>query len=254
MAQRRMFSPDIVCSDAFLDMPTSTQALYFQLGMKADDDGFVNPKSIMRLIGAKEDDLSVLLAKRFVLPFENGVLVIKHWRINNLVRKDWYKPTIYDEYKKRLNLKENGAYTDDLTKGNSLPIQTRYRLVNEPLTQVRLGKVNKTPEIGISVIPLTIEKAPKEDTESEPSSKREKIPSQLLEAYKSMVRWAEGEREFPFLKSKMTKQYAALKEAKENNIKAAQLKERWQEFAGDKFWSEKGFDWTNVVASFNKKI
>lgn len=134
MAQRRMFSPDIVNSDAFLEMPPSTQALYFQLGMKADDDGFVNPKMVMRMMGSSDDELKVLLAKRFVLPFENGVIVIKHWKINNLVRKDWYKPTIYLEQKSKLLIKENGSYTLDETQGR--------RLVNEPLTQVRLGKVN----------------------------------------------------------------------------------------------------------------
>lgn len=135
MAQRRMFSPDIVQSDAFLEMPPSTQALYFQLGMKADDDGFVNPRVVMRMIGSSDDELKVLIGKRFVLPFENGVIVIKHWKINNLVRKDFYKPTIYLEQREKLYLKENGSYTDDSSQGK--------RLVNEPLTQVRLGKVNK---------------------------------------------------------------------------------------------------------------
>lgn len=126
-----MFSPKIVDSDAFLDMPISTQALYFHLGMRADDDGFVNPRKIMRMIGASDDDLRVLVGRRFVLPFENGVVVIKHWKINNLIRKDWYQETIYGDLKKRLKIKENGAYTE---------------LVNETLplssTQDRLGKVS----------------------------------------------------------------------------------------------------------------
>ena len=109
---RRMFSPKIVESDAFLDMPISTQALYFHLGMESDDDGFVNPKRTMRLIGASEDDLKVLITKRFVLPFESGVIVIKHWKINNLIRKDFYKPTLYIEEKAQLDTKTNGAYTE----------------------------------------------------------------------------------------------------------------------------------------------
>ena len=117
---RRMFSPNIVSSDAFIDMPISTQALYFHLGMNADDDGFVNPKRVMRMIGISDDDLKILVSKRFVLPFENGVVVIKHWRINNLVRKDWYRPTIYVEQKNLLFIKENGAYTDDCTQGECL--------------------------------------------------------------------------------------------------------------------------------------
>lgn len=120
MAQRRMFSPDIVNSDAFLEMPPSTQGLYFQLGMKADDDGFVNPKMVMRMIGSSDDELKVLIGKRFVLPFENGVIVIKHWRINNRVRKDWYRPTMYAEQKALLFVKNNGGYTFDEKQGKPL--------------------------------------------------------------------------------------------------------------------------------------
>lgn len=122
-----MFSPKIVCSDAFLDMPTSSRELYFQLGMRADDDGFVNPRSIMRMCGASEDDLKMLLIKRFVLQFDSGVIVLKHWKINNLIRKDWFQETVYLEEKKRLITKENGAYTDS---------------VNNSLTEYSLGKVN----------------------------------------------------------------------------------------------------------------
>jgi hypothetical protein len=113
MAQRRMFSPQIIDSDAFLDMSSSAQSLYFHLGMRADDDGFVgNPKKILRMVGGNDDDLKILIAKRFVLIFETGVIVIKHWRINNLVRKDWYKETSYLEEKNQLKIKENGAYTE----------------------------------------------------------------------------------------------------------------------------------------------
>ena len=128
-----MFSPNIVDSDAFLEMPASAQSLYFHLGMRADDDGFVgNPKKIMRMINVGEDDLKILLAKRFILTFESGVIVIKHWRINNLIRKDWYRETIYKDEKELLSIKDNGSYTEK-------------RLVNENVpgssTQVRLGKV-----------------------------------------------------------------------------------------------------------------
>jgi len=133
MAQRRMFSPDIVCSDAFLDLPASSRDLYYQLGMYADDDGFVNPRKIMRMLGSSEDDLKLLIAKRFLLPFPSGVVVIKHWKINNLVRKDWYRPTQYIEEKSTLFIKENNAYSD-----------VRPQFVNESLTQVRLGKVINT--------------------------------------------------------------------------------------------------------------
>jgi hypothetical protein len=126
-----MFSPDIVSSDAFLDMPISSQALYFHLGMNADDDGFVNPKRIIKVINAGDDDLKVLLSKRFLLPFDDGVVVIKHWLIHNMIRKDRYKPTQYIEDKKTLIIKENGAYTD-----------SRQPNGTQMAPQVRLGKVS----------------------------------------------------------------------------------------------------------------
>ena len=112
MAERRMFARTIVLSDAFLDLPMSARCLYFTLGMLADDDGFVNaPRSIMRQCGASDDDMKVLIAKKFVIIFENGVIVIKHWRINNYLRSDRYIPTKYGEEKEQLDLDENGAYT-----------------------------------------------------------------------------------------------------------------------------------------------
>jgi hypothetical protein len=107
-----MFAKTIVLSDAFLDMPMGARCLYFTLGMFADDDGFVNsPKSIMRQIGASEDDLKVLVAKKFILPFESGIIVIKHWRINNYLRNDRYNATKYIEEKSELVVEENGSYT-----------------------------------------------------------------------------------------------------------------------------------------------
>lgn len=107
-----MFSKTIVLSDAFLDMPLSARCLYFTLGMLADDDGFVNsPRAIMRQCGASEDDMKVLIAKCYLIPFESGIVVIKHWRINNYLRCDRYQQTKYREEKERLVVKENGAYT-----------------------------------------------------------------------------------------------------------------------------------------------
>lgn len=102
----------IVDSDAFLDMPLSTQALYFHLNMRADDDGFVgNPKRIAKLINASEDDLKLLIAKRFILVFEDGVIVIKHWRMHNTIQKDRYVPTAYQDELNRLFIKSNKSYT-----------------------------------------------------------------------------------------------------------------------------------------------
>ena len=113
MARRRMFSSAIVLSDAFLDMPASARCLYFTLGMVADDDGFVNnPRSVMRQVGATDDDARILLAKRFILRFESGVICIKHWKINNTIQRDRYTPTTYVEEKDTLTLDEKGAYTE----------------------------------------------------------------------------------------------------------------------------------------------
>ena len=107
-----MFAKTIVLSDAFLDMPLSARCLYFTLGMLADDDGFINsPRSIMRQCGASDDDMRILLARKFVIAFESGVIVIKHWRINNYLRNDRYKETVYTEEYKQLTTEKNGAYT-----------------------------------------------------------------------------------------------------------------------------------------------
>ena len=108
MAERRMFAKTIIDSDAFLEMPLSSQALYFHLSMRADDDGFINnPKKIQRVIGASEDDLKLLVAKSFIIPFESGIVVIKHWKIHNYIQSDRYKPTVYREEKALLNVKTN---------------------------------------------------------------------------------------------------------------------------------------------------
>ena len=137
IAERRMFAKTIVTSDAFLDMPPTARSLYMLLCVMADDDGFVNaPRSIMRMSGATEDDIKLLIAKRFVLIFESGVVVIKHWRIHNLIQKDRYKETKYLEEKSLLALDENNAYTEAETTMYPECIQPVSKL--EP--QVRLVK------------------------------------------------------------------------------------------------------------------
>lgn len=134
MAERRMFAKTIIDSDAFLDMPMSSQALYFHLAMRADDEGFVNnPKKIQRMVGASDDDARLLISKRFILTFESGVIVIKHWRIHNYIQKDRFKETLYQEEKSALILDENNAYTE----AEKMPcIQNGYKLD----TQVSIGK------------------------------------------------------------------------------------------------------------------
>lgn len=136
MAERRMFAKSIIDSDAFLDMPLSTQSLYFHLSMRADDDGFIgNPKRIAKLIGASDDDFKLLIAKRFIIAFESGAVVIKHWLIHNLIRKDRYKETNYLDERNELYVKDNKAYT---LKNEFTPFKTY--MVNQRLTQDRIGK------------------------------------------------------------------------------------------------------------------
>ena len=111
MAQKRMFDKSITNSDNFLDLPDSSQILYFHLSMNADDDGFINNwKSIMRMIGTKEDDLKVLIAKQFIIPFDSGVIVIKHWRINNFLRKDRHNETKFQKELSMLKINESQEY------------------------------------------------------------------------------------------------------------------------------------------------
>lgn len=142
MAERRMFAKTIIDSDAFLDMPVTARLLYYDLAMRADDDGFVNsPKKIMRMIGVSQDDMSILIMRKFIIPFDNGIVVIKHWRIHNYIRKDTYNETTYKEEKAMLSFDENKAYTlksqqcDNAVDGSSTE---RGRLVDTG--KVRLGK------------------------------------------------------------------------------------------------------------------
>ena len=135
MARKRMFSLQIVDTDAFLEMPLTSQLLYFHLTMRADDEGFVgNPKKIMRMIGTQDDDLKILLAKRFILSFESGVVVIKHWLIHNTIRMDRFNETTYQNEKNLITTRENKAYTE------SLPTKWQPN-VNQMEPQVKLSKV-----------------------------------------------------------------------------------------------------------------
>lgn len=141
MAERRMFTQKITESDAFLDMPLSTQALYFHLCMNADDDGFVkNPKRITRMMGASDDDMRLLVAKSFVIVYESGVIVIKHWRMHNLLRKDRYKETEYVDEKSNLYIKKNGAYTLDEKQGEPLMATKWQPNGNQMAPQDSIGK------------------------------------------------------------------------------------------------------------------
>ena len=173
MAERRMFAKTIVTSDAFLDMPPTARCLYFTLAMFADDDGFVNnPKSIMRQVSSTTDDMNILIAKRFVLVFESGVIVIKHWKIHNYIQSDRYHPTKYQEEKAQLSLDENKVYTQMDT-----PCIQDVSITD---TEVRLGKVRLGKDIDTyGSGPSATEPAVSDDTESlisESDKKKSKKP------------------------------------------------------------------------------
>ena len=150
MAERRMFCKSVVESDQFTDMPAEAQALYLHLNMAADDDGFCDsPRKVMRSCGASNDSMKILLAKKFVLSFEKGdnfVVVIKHWRMNNYIRKDTYHETRYKEMMRELYYDENQSYSTNPDDGHvpvvpgALPPQVRGEAVTSP-SQVRDGSV-----------------------------------------------------------------------------------------------------------------
>ena len=166
MAQKRMFSKMITNSDGFLEMPDSSQNLYFHLSMNADDDGFINNwKSIMRMTGHKEDDLKVLIAKSFIIPFESGVIVIKHWRINNYLRNDRYVETKFKDEKNSLFLDDNMVYqldTNGIPNGNP----DKIRLDKNRLDENRLVQTTTTNNLyeivernfGRTLSPIEIQK------------------------------------------------------------------------------------------------
>jgi hypothetical protein len=136
MAERRMFAKTIIDSDAFLDMPQTAQLLYFHLAMRADDDGFINkPKTVMRMVGSRDDDLACLAAKKFIIPFESGVVVIKHWRIHNYIKNDRYIETKYKAEKDMLETDENKAYR--LPVSIPVPEWNQSGTTMEPQVRVR---------------------------------------------------------------------------------------------------------------------
>jgi hypothetical protein len=174
MAERRMFSKAIIDSDAFLDMPLTAQSLYFHLSMRADDDGFTNnPKKIQRMIGASKEDLQLLIDNKFVISFDSGVVVIKHWRVHNYIRSDRYKETMYLEERAMLELKENKGYTLKKNSGipmvyqmstNGIPRLGKDRIVEEEEADAELSyqqivdNYNKTCKSLSPVIELTVER------------------------------------------------------------------------------------------------
>lgn len=151
MAEKRMFAKTIIDSDEFMEMPATAQILYFHLAMRADDDGFVNsPKRIMRMIGSGEDDMKLLIVKQFVIPFESGVVVIKHWKIHNYIRKDTYSETQYKAEKSRLTLDGNNAYLINCDESVTDTLRERNEPVTVPSTQDSIDK-NRLDKLSITV-------------------------------------------------------------------------------------------------------
>lgn len=182
MAQRRMFSLKIIDSDKFIEMPTSTRLLYYDLSMRADDDGFVgSPKKILKMIGASEDDLKVLISKQFIIPFESGVCVIKDWKIHNYIQSDRYDKTHYIDELNQLELTENKSYTKCIQDVNNM--DTQYRLGKVSIGKVReeLGKVRDIDLISDDKIDIP----DKENEKTENDVTKNQSGGEVEEIYKS---------------------------------------------------------------------
>ena len=168
MAERRMFAKTIIDSDAFLDMPLSTQSLYFHLSMRGDDEGFVNnPKKIQRMIGASDDDMKILISKNFIIAFETGVIVIKHWKIHNYIRGDRLQHTVCTEERSTLEVMDNGAYSLNadlptcLTSASQVPVKclsTDSQVTEQySIDKVSIDKVSKEKNNKCSIISADFE-------------------------------------------------------------------------------------------------
>ena len=153
MAEKRMFTQKIVDSDAFLDMPLSAQALYFHLNMRADDDGFINnAKRIQRSIGATDEDLQTLISQRFLICFNGGVMVIKHWRMHNTLKRDRYKPTQYQEELALLDVKDNKAYTERRSADTTEPQRNQSGTETEPQYSIDKNRLVEDSIVKDSVV------------------------------------------------------------------------------------------------------
>ena len=181
MARKRMFDLEVIDTDDFLEMPGTTQNLYFHFGIRADDDGFIsNPRQIMNLIKSTEDDLKILLVKKYLIKFSN-VIAIRHWRLNNYIRKDRYRPTIYTNELSQLWCDSNGIYflEEEKKKGlvyhlattgqpsidkNSIDsINNIYNIIQEefgrPISPIEIEIIDTWNEFSFGLIKLAIKEA-----------------------------------------------------------------------------------------------
>ena len=244
MAQRRMFSKKITETDNFLDMPLSSQALYFHLNMGADDEGFIDKaKTIQRTIGASSDDLRILIAKGFVIPFDSGVVVIRHWRIHNYIRSDRFQSTMHQEEKKKIDFDETKianikAFQDVIPDviPNGYQMDTQVRIGKDRLDKVRLDKVNNHNYTEVDDVELSVpnKKKPLSQVLKESDIKINDRQSQMLIEYigldnmtVDMIQYAieltedAGANNFNYLnkilKSWKDKGYTTLEEVKESD-------------------------------------
>ena len=208
MAERRMFAKAIIDSDAFLDMPLSTQALYFHLSMRADDEGFVgNPKKIQRMIGASDDDCRLLVIKRFILTFDSGIIVIKHWKIHNYIQADRFKKTTYLEEKSMLTLDGKNAYTECIHNVSELDTQVS---IGKDRDSLELGKREEIPRKTASrFTPPTLE-----EVQSYCSERKNGVDAQRFIDYYSSNGWMVG-------KNKMKDWKAAVRTWERNSFGSA---------------------------------
>ena len=152
MANKRMFSVDVVETDAFLDLPPKTQALYFHLGMRADDDGFVSsPRTIVRTIGCTTSDLKQLEVAGYVISFSSGVLVVTDWKVNNTLKSDRYRKTMFqnelallkESTSKRYILSDNGIISEPIRNQNGTQQEPQYSIVKDSVDKGRLEQESK---------------------------------------------------------------------------------------------------------------
>lgn len=253
MAERRMFTKKITESDAFLDMPCSTQVLYFHLNMSADDDGFVNnPKKIQRMVGCSDDDMKLLILKSFIIVFESGVIVIKHWKMHNYIQSDRYKPTDYTDEKSLLEIKRNKAYTLAGGDATEIPENTDdsnnvYKMDTDCVRSVsvgkdRLGKVRDKDIKDRGVKSKTFTPPSVEEVKSYLNSVGSKVDAEAFVAFYDSKDWMIGKNKMKNWKSAVVtwekrnglKRTAPKEDEKPNYETVAEEPE--EELVGDDWW------------------
>ena len=211
MAQRRMFSRKITETDRFLEMPLSSQALYFHLNMGADDEGFIDKaKTIQRTIGASDDDMKLLIAKGFLIPFDSGVVVIRHWRIHNYIRSDRFQSTLHQDEKTQLDYDQSKTA---ILKPLKNVIPNGYQLD----TQDRVSKVSLDKD-SLTTYPKEPDNITYKEIIDYLNSKTGKNYRDNVQKNRSLIkaRWSEGYRldDFKQVIDNMVKDWSGTKYAK----------------------------------------